>query len=88
MRVDHRVDLPDLRNASGRLRFSITAARKREDFRLMVLDCEGRVQLRMTVPAQPPRTPFQLTGFPRGEVFLVCAFVDDDLIWSAPVQAG
>ncbi|MEZ5185585.1 MAG: hypothetical protein R2720_07550 [Candidatus Nanopelagicales bacterium] len=82
------MELPDLRNASGRLRFSITAAEQHDDFRLMVLDCDGRVQLRMPVAVQPPRTPVQLTGFPRGELFLVCAFMGDDLIWSAPVQAG
>ncbi|MFN8184360.1 MAG: hypothetical protein U0R23_08065 [Candidatus Nanopelagicales bacterium] len=56
--------------------------------RLMVLDQEGLVQHRMILDPMGPRTPLQLTGFPRGEVFLVCAFCDDQLVWSAPVQAG
>jgi hypothetical protein len=54
----------------------------------MVLDEHGTVVHRTRVPSAQARTPVKLTGFPRGEVFLVCAFADDELIWSAPVQAG
>lgn len=54
----------------------------------MVLDRHGRVQHRMPLHADGVRTPLQLTGFPRGEVFLVCAFCEDELVWSSPVLAG
>ena len=54
----------------------------------MVLDREGRVQHRMPLDPRGVRTPLQLTGFPRGEVFLVCAFCEDELVWSSPVLAG
>lgn len=54
----------------------------------MVLDDCGRLQHRMTVQAAGSRTTLQLTGFRRGQAYLVCAFSDDDLVWSAPVLAG
>ena len=88
MRIDHRVYLSDVVSASGRLRFSVTAPACDGRLRLMVLDQQGHVQHRMTLDAAGVRTPLQLTGFPRGETFLVCAFRDDQLVWSAPVQAG
>ena len=88
MRLDHQVHLSGLRSASGRLRFSVASPHCDGELRLMVLDDSGRVQHRMTLQPTGTRTPLQLTGFPRGQVFLVCAFCDDELIWSAPVQAG
>lgn len=88
MRVDHRVCLPETLPASGRLRFSITGATSPRAVRLMVLDDIGKVQHKMTLDVRGPRTPVQLTGFPRGRTYLVCAFADDDLIWSSPVQSG
>ncbi len=88
MRVDHRVRPPETLPASGRLRFSITGASATPAVRLMVLDDMGQVQHKMNLIVHGPRTPVQLTGFPRGRVYLVCAFAGDDLIWSAPVQAG
>jgi hypothetical protein len=88
MRIDHRVYLSDIARASGRLRFSVTAPHCEGELRLMVLDQRGHVQHRMALDPMGSRTPLQLTGFPRGEVFLVCAFSNDQLVWSAPVQAG
>lgn len=86
--MEHRIEPPGLRGASGRLRFSVTGADQGEDLRLMVLDDCGRLQHRMTVQAAGSRTTLQLTGFRRGQAYLVCAFSDDDLVWSAPVLAG
>jgi hypothetical protein len=54
----------------------------------MVVDDSGRVAHRMMLQPSGTRTPIQLTGFPRGQVFLVCAFREDEMVWSAPVQAG
>lgn len=88
MRVDHQVQPSAGVRASGRLRFSVAAPHCRGQLRLMVLDRSGLVQHRMSLTAQSVRTPLQLTGFPRGEVFLVCAFCQDELIWSSPVVAG
>ncbi len=88
MRIDHRVYLSDVASASGRLRFSVTAPHCEGQLRLMVLDQQGHIQHRMALDTVGHRIPLQLTGFPRGEVFLVCAFCDDQLVWSAPVQAG
>lgn len=75
-------------SASGRLRFSVTGADPGMELRLMVLDDRGRVQHRMTVEQTDGRTALQLTGFRRGHAYLVCAFHDDHLVWSSPVQAG
>jgi hypothetical protein len=88
MRVVDYLHEPGSPAVSGRLRFSITAARCEEQFRVMVLDASGRVRHRIRVSSEGSRTPVRLTGFPRGEVFLVCAFADDELVWSAPVLAG
>jgi hypothetical protein len=88
MRVDHHVQPSAGVRASGRLRFSVTAPHCQGQLRLMVLDREGRVQHRMPLDPRGVRTPLQLTGFPRGEVFLVCAFCEDELVWSSPVLAG
>jgi hypothetical protein len=88
MRVDHQVQQSVGVRASGRLRFSVAVPHCEGQLRLMVLDRHGRVQHRMPLHADGVRTPLQLTGFPRGEVFLVCAFCEDELVWSSPVLAG
>ena len=54
----------------------------------MVLDEGGAVQVRMLLHARGTRIPVQLTGFPRGRTYLVCAFSGDTMIWSAPVLSG
>lgn len=88
MRVEHRIEPVGMTGSSGRLRFSVTTAAVDAELRLMVLDTRGQVQHRMTVQPSGPRTALQLTGFRRGQAYLVCAFRDDDLVWSAPVLAG
>jgi len=84
--MNHRVD--GVGPGSGRLRFSLSSPDCDAELRLMVLDEEGQVQHRMTVQPTGPSVKMQLTGFPRGRVYLVCAFLDDELAWSAPVSAG
>jgi hypothetical protein len=74
--------------ASGRLRFSVSVAEPIEDLRLMVLDEGGTVQVRIHLHARGTRIPVQLTGFPRGRTYLVCAFSGDTMIWSSPVLSG
>lgn len=54
----------------------------------MVLDELGAVQARLHFPVHGPRTPVQLTGFPRGHTFLICAFAGDEMVWSTPVTSG
>lgn len=54
----------------------------------MVLDELGAVQVRLNLPVHGPRTPVQLTGFPRGRTFLVCVFSGDEMVWSSPVTSG
>lgn len=54
----------------------------------MVLDESGRARHRMVVQSDGTRIPMSLTGFRRGDLFLVCAFDDGELIWSTPVLAG
>jgi hypothetical protein len=56
--------------------------------RIMVLDELGAVQARLHFPVHGPRTPVQLTGFPRGHTFLICAFAGDEMVWSTPVTSG
>lgn len=88
MQADELIEQTGVRAASGRLRFSVPSAGCQPPLRLMVLDASGSVVHRTRVHSALTRTPVKLTGFPRGEVFLVCVFADDELIWSAPVQAG
>lgn len=87
MRVDDHVQ-PGVRSTGGRLRFSICTSGFLGRLRLMVLDDSGAVRHRMAVHSDGTRIPMCLTGFARGRIFLVCAFADDELIWSGPVLAG
>jgi hypothetical protein len=88
VRIDGSARKPRSSVASGRLRFTIRTTGLSGWVRLMVLDSSGRVHHRMNVHSAGPRIVMSLTGFARGQVFLVCAFHDDELIWSAPVSAG